>query len=211
MTAKSRVELFVGIFIITGLVILTAFVFFIRDFQIIKPGYKFDIVFGFANGLKIGAPVRFSGVDIGEIKNIKIFFDPKSKTTKVGVGVWVNNDARIPHDSDVWINTLGLLGEKYIEIMPGEDYSRLITEKDSIFGQDPIPMEEITKDIKELVSKTDEAVSGLNELLAKVKTGEGTIGKFFSDETVYKNIEELTDDIKRHPWKLFFKTKEKKK
>lgn len=211
MTAKSRVELYVGLFIIIGLVILTAFVFFIRDFQIIKPGYKFDIVFGFANGLKIGAPTRFSGVDIGEIKSIKIFSDSESKTTKVGVRVWVNKDAQIPSDSAVWINTLGLLGEKYIEIMPGKDYNRTLKENDTIFGQDPIPMEEITKEMKELVSKTDEAVTGLNEILSGIKTGEGTIGRFFSDDTVYKNIEELTDDLKRHPWKLFFKTKEKKK
>ena len=209
MTAKSRVELFVGAFIIIGLIILTSFVFFIRDFQIIKPGYRFDIAFSFANGLKIGAPTRFSGVDIGEIKSIKIFSDSKSGTTKVRVRVWVDKDTQIPSDSQVWINTLGLLGEKYIEIMPGKDYSRVVKENDTISGQDPIPIEEITKEMKKLVSKTNETVTGLNELLSRIKTGEGTIGKFFSDETVYKNIEELTDDLKRHPWKLFFKTKEK--
>src|SRR3989338_1097090 len=100
MTAKSRVELFVGVFIIIGLIILTAFVFFIRDLQIIKPGYRFDIAFGFANGLKIGAPTRFSGVDIGEIKSIKIFSDSKSKSTRVQVRVWVNKDAQIPFESE---------------------------------------------------------------------------------------------------------------
>lgn len=209
MTAKSRIELFVGAFIIIGLIILTSFVFFIRDFQIIKPGYRFDIAFSFTNGLKLGAPTRFSGVDIGEVKSIKIFSDSKSGTTKVWVRVWVSKDAQIPSDSKVWINTLGLLGEKYIEIIPGKDYQRIVKENDTILGQDPIPMEEITKEMKKLVSKTDETVTGLNELLSRIKTGEGTVGKFFSDETVYKNIEELTDDLKRHPWKLFFKTKEK--
>ena len=124
--------------------------------------------------------------------------------------VWVNKDAQIPSDSAVWINTLGLLGEKYIEIMPGKDYNRTLKENDTILGQDPIPMEEITKEMKELVSKTDEAVTGLNEILSGIKTGEGTIGRFFSDETVYKNIEELTDDLKRHPWKLFLKPKKKR-
>ena len=103
MTAKSRVELFVGAFIIIGLIILTSFVFFIRDFQIIKPGYRFDIAFSFANGLKIGAPTRFSGVDIGEIKSIKIFSDSKSGTTKVRVRVWVDKDTQIPSDSQVWL------------------------------------------------------------------------------------------------------------
>lgn len=211
MAAKPRVELFVGAFIIIGLIILTAFVFFIRDFQIIKPGYKFDIAFGFANGLKVGAPTRFSGVDIGEVKNIKIFSDSKSGTTSVRVLVWVSKDVQIPSDSKVWINTLGLLGEKYVEIMPGKDYGQIVRENDTLYGQDPIPLEEITKEMKKIALKTDETVTGLNELLSRIKAGEGTIGKLFYDETVYKNIEGLTDDLRRHPWKLFWKTKENKK
>ena len=73
MTGKSRLELTVGIFIVTGLIIFVSFVFLVRDFQIVKPGYKFDIIFGFANGLKVGSPVRLSGVDVGgsqEFRNI---------------------------------------------------------------------------------------------------------------------------------------------
>lgn len=211
MTAKSRMELIVGMFIIVGLIILISFVFLMRDFQIIKPGYRFDIVFGFANGLKIGAPARLSGVDIGEIKDIKIFYEPSSPQTKVRVRIWVKKDAQVPSDSKVWINTLGLLGEKYIEILPGTNYNSLVRENDVISGQDPVAMEEITEETKKLVLKIDEAVTGLNEVLAKIKNGEGNIGKLVYDEAIYRNIEELTDDLRRHPWKLFWKTKEKTK
>lgn len=213
MTTKTkfRLELAVGIFIIVGLIILVSFVFLIRDFQIIRPGYKFDIVFGFANGLKVGAPARLAGVDVGEVKGIEIFYEPDSLKTKVKVRVWVKKDAMVPSDSEAWINTLGLLGEKYLEIIPGKNYNLLVRENDTFMGQDPVAMEEITEKTKKLVLKIDETLSGLNDVLSKIKTGEGTIGKFIYDEVVYKNIEEMTDDLKRHPWKLFWKTKEKKK
>ena len=217
MTIKSRMELIVGLFIIIGLIILTSFVFLIRDFQIIKPGYRFNMVFGFANGLKVGAPVRLSGVDVGEIKSINIFYEPDSLKTKVRIHVWVKKDAQIPGDSQLLINTLGLLGEKYIEIMPGISYSSLVKENDTIPGQDPVAMETVTEDTRKLVLKIEEAVSGLNEVLKQVKTGEGTLGKFIYNDVVYKNLKEMTDDLKemsddlkRHPWKLFWKPKEPK-
>lgn len=209
MTIRSRLELTVGIFIIIGLIVFVSFVFLIRDFQIIKPGYRFDIVFGFANGLKISTPTRLAGVDVGEVQGIKIFYDAGEAQTKVRVRVWVKADAKIPSDSQVWINTLGLLGEKYIEIIPGKNYGSLVKEGDTLTGEDPVAMEEITEKTKELVLKIEESISGLNYVLEKIKAGEGTIGKLVNDETVYNNIEDLTDDLRRHPWKLFWKTKEK--
>jgi len=67
-----------------------------------------------------------------------------------------------------------------------------------------------------LVLKIEQAAGGLNDLLARIHTGQGTLGKLVYDETVYQNIsavsgdlKELTEDLKRHPWKLFFKPKEK--
>lgn len=217
MTAKSRIELGVGIFIVIGLIILVSFVFFISDFQFIKPGYQFDVVFGFANGLREGAPSRFAGVDIGEVKALRVFYDPEALKTKARVRVWVKEDSRIPSDSQVWINTLGLLGEKYLEIIPGANYNALVKAGDTIIGQDPVAMAEITEETKKLILKIEQATGGLNDLLARIKSGQGTLGKLVYDETVYQNIsavsgdlKELTEDLKRHPWKLFFKPKEKR-
>lgn len=209
MIARSRLELSVGIFIVIGLIILFFFVFLIRDFQIVKPGYRFDIVFGFANGVKMNAPVRLAGVDVGEVKGLSIYRDKDSNKTMVDILVWVNNSAKIPVNSEVWINTLGLLGEKYIEIIPGDNYGKVLRDKDVIRGKDPISMEEITEHTKELVLKIDDAISGLNGLLGKINKGEGTIGRLVFDETIYKNMEEMSEDLKQNPWKLLYRPKEK--
>lgn len=240
MTTKSRIELAVGIFIVIGLFILVSFVFFIKDFQIIKPGYNFNIIFGFANGVKVGAPVRLAGVDVGEVKDIDVISNYSAAATTVKVKVWVNKYVCVPQDSQVWINTLGLLGEKYIEIIPGKNYKLMVGSGHDISGSDPVPIDEITKEAKKIVAKLEDTLNGFNELLEKVKKGEGslgkliyddsmynninelvaklnsgqgTIGKLISDDAIYKNFEELSEDIKRHPWKLLFKTndvKEKK-
>jgi hypothetical protein len=44
----------------------------------------------------------------------------------------------------------------------------------------------------------------------RVKDGQGTVGKFLYDDKMYNDLESFAADIKKNPWKLLFKTKEKK-
>jgi len=200
---KTKLELRVGIFVFFGIIILVAFILLIGDYTSWTSGYIVDFNFGFSNGVKVGAPVRFAGVDVGEVKEIRLVSSDQDKKTNVRIKGWVKKDARIPVDSAVWVNTLGLLGEKYIEIMPGKDYSNFVKEGDCLIGTDPIPMQEVGELAKKVVEDVDTTIEKINK-------GEGTVGKFISDDKVYKEIEALVTDLRKNPWKLFWKTKEKK-
>jgi phospholipid/cholesterol/gamma-HCH transport system substrate-binding protein len=200
---KTRLELKVGIFVFTGLVILITFVLLIGDFKTWTSGFQVNFIFNFVNGVRVGAPVRFAGVDIGQVKAIKFIFLPGEQKTQVQVVGWLKKEVNLPSDSTVWVNTLGLLGEKYIEIMPGKDYAKCVTANQSLVGTDPIPMHEIGQLAKNIVEDLDESI-------VKIKNKEGTIGKLLYDDAIYKELEALIIDIRKHPWKLFWKTKEKK-
>jgi len=199
---KTKMEFKVGFFVCMGLLLLGTFILSIGGFKTWTSGYKVKISFNFVNGVKLGAPVRFAGLDVGQVKSLKIVFDPKEQKSKIEVLCWLKKDVKIPEDSTIWVNTLGLLGEKYIEIMPGKQYEKCVTQGQMISGQDPMPMHEVT----ELAKKIGQNLSAIVE---KVKLGEGTIGKLLNDDTVYKNLEALSDDLRRHPWKLFWKTTNK--
>lgn len=197
---KTRLELKVGVFVFIGLVILAVFILSIGGFKTWTSGYRVNFTYNFVNGVKIGAPVRFAGVDVGVIKRINFFIPQGKKEKKIELQCWVKSGIKIPLDSTIWVNTLGLLGEKYIEIMPGEDYAHCLAANQSMVGIDPVPMHEIFRTAKSMV----EAIN------AGLANKEGTIGKLLYDDTVYKNLEAFTDDIRKYPWKLFFRTKEKK-
>lgn len=200
---RTRLELKVGIFVLIGLIILVMFVLLIGDFKTWTKGYnRVNFIFNFVNGVKLGAPVRFAGVDIGEVKDINFVFSAAENKTKVSITGWLRKDIKIPADSNVWINTLGLLGEKYIEIIPGEDYAKFIVSGDSLTGEEPLAMHEIGEIAKNIASDIDETV-------LQIKNSQGTIGKLLYDDTIYKEMEELVKDLRAHPWKLFFKGKEK--
>ncbi|MDP3732825.1 MAG: MlaD family protein [Candidatus Omnitrophota bacterium] len=200
---QSKLELKVGVFVFTGLVILTSFILSMKDFKNIAAGYELNFIFNFANGVKIGAPVRFAGVDVGEIKEINFVTTPDDPKPKVRIIGSVKKEIRVPVDSTVWVNTLGLLGEKYIEIMPGKDFGNTLTPKQALVGVDPIPMQEISVLAKDIAKHLDES-------LTRIINKEGTVGKLLYDDAIYKELDALITDIRKHPWKLFWKTKEKK-
>ena len=70
-----------------------------------------------SHGIKVGAPVRLSGVDTGNITRIAI----DSSSGKVSLTFTVNNDIRplLRRDAAVLIRPMGLLGDKYLELLPG--------------------------------------------------------------------------------------------
>lgn len=199
---KTRLELKVGIFVFIGLVILVTFVLLIGDFKTWTSGYNVNFTFNFVNGVKVGAPIRFSGVDAGEVKDIEFVFVPQENKMKVKIIGWVREEAKIPVDSTVWVNTLGLLGEKYIEVMPGEDRKNYLSAGGNLIGNDPIAMHEVAQLVKNITDDLDESI-------VKIKNQEGTIGKLLYDDTIYKELEALIMDIRKHPWKLFWEPKKK--
>ncbi|MCG2713618.1 MAG: MlaD family protein [Candidatus Omnitrophica bacterium] len=200
---KTKLELKVGIFVFVGLIILVFFILSIGGFKTWSSGYRINLNFNFVNGVKVGAPVRFAGVDVGEVKKVSLEFIPQENRSKVHLEVWIRNIIKIPVDSTVWVNTLGLLGEKYVEIIPGTDYVNCLKVDDSLVGIDPLPIHQIFKNAESILHNLDDGI-------IKIRNQEGTLGKLIYNDEIYNQLEALVTDIRKNPWKLFIKTKEKK-
>jgi len=199
---KTKTELKVGIFVFIALIILVSFILLIGGFRTWAAGYKIKFIFNFINGVKVGAPVRFSGFDVGEVKHIGFLGKPGKEETKIEITAWIKNHLRIPLDSTVWVNTLGLLGERYIEIMPGKDFAHPVLVGGTLVGTDPVATQELTRMAKSIAENLEQIVAG-------VKEEKGTIGKLIFDDTIYNELEAFVQDIRKHPWKLLIKGKDK--
>ncbi|MDP6685811.1 MAG: MlaD family protein, partial [Candidatus Omnitrophota bacterium] len=236
MFTRSNFELKVGIFIFIGLLILSIIVFSVGNFYSIKRGYTIDITFSFANGISVGAPVRYAGVEVGEVQDIGVYFDDQENKPMVKLNIWVAQNTWINEDAKATINTLGLLGEKYLEIVPGTRQTTLLKKGDVMRGKDPVSTEELTRETKKTIAKLDAMIGSLNEFLGdeemrgSVKNtlsnleslsmdlrkfvtlateGEGTIGRLLTDDKLYNDIDDMILDIKKNPWKLLYKPKQK--
>ncbi|HPN88886.1 MAG TPA: MlaD family protein [Candidatus Omnitrophota bacterium] len=232
MPRESHLEFKVGFFIVLAFIGFVVFIFSVSDSSVFEKGDTLKVVFKFANGLKRSAPVRIAGVDEGIVKDIKLFFDEKDGIIKAEVEMWIKKGIRIPSDSVVIINQLGLMGEKYVEIMPGINREEFLRNGQKLIGKDPISQEAISEKIMQVSEKLDGVAGGLkgfiqddkntsslsktlenlsavtgnfNQVMIQINKGEGTIGKLLYDNAIYEDLKGLTADLKQNPWKLLYK------
>lgn len=113
----TRREVRVGIFISGAFILLALLILFVGDVQELfkKPGYRVYAVFDSALGLEKNAAVKMAGIKIGLVKDITL----DGRRARVTMSIYPNY--RIPHGSRVTLASLGILGEKYVEIVPGKE------------------------------------------------------------------------------------------
>jgi phospholipid/cholesterol/gamma-HCH transport system substrate-binding protein len=109
-------ELRTGIFVAAAIFILAVFIFIVGDLTVLfrKSGYSLSVTFDSAAGLDKRAAVKMAGVPVGYVKDIRL------SRRQAEVLMTIYPDVEIPKDSRATFSALGLLGEKYIEILPGE-------------------------------------------------------------------------------------------
>lgn len=229
MSRDNGLEMKVGFFVFLAVLALTFFIISVSDLSIFEKGRHIQVVFGFASGLRESAPVRLAGVEVGLVKKLQVFVDRNDGgRTKVRVTAWIKDDIDIPADSKITINQLGILGEKYLEIIPGNSTDTIKDDSVTV-GQDPVPIERITEGVATLMTKLQVTVDGVNNgiltdknkkslevalegiaaLGTDLKEGRGTLGKLLTDESIYNNLDDLTSDLKGNPWKLLYRPKPK--
>jgi phospholipid/cholesterol/gamma-HCH transport system substrate-binding protein len=108
-------ELRIGIFVGTAIFILAVFIFIVGDMSVLfkSSGYTVSADFETAVGLDKRAAVKMAGVPIGYVKDIKLV------RRRAQVFLTIYPQVEIPKDSQVTFSSIGLLGEKHVEIIPG--------------------------------------------------------------------------------------------
>src|SRR3989344_6909160 len=238
---KAGLELKVGIFVFVALAGLATLVFKAGDFYL-KPGYTIRITFNSVSGVEKGTPVRLAGVNVGEIKEVHIIRDAQG-ATQVEMTAWIMKGASIEEGAEARINSLGLLGEKYVEIIPGTGGNKTLSDGGTLNGKSPVGMDKFTESGNRLISKMEYTFDNVNEVvadtkfkvslkntfgnaegvtenlreasddlkdtmksarigMARLRDGEGSIGRLMKNDTMAKDMEAFVKDIKAHPWKL---------
>ena len=187
-------KLKVGIVITIALVVVFLAVMFAGNIEkIFAPKVSVYAVVNDVKGLREGSPVWFSGVEIGSVKRIQFTIHHKIK-----IEMSIVSDALkyLRTDSMANILTLGLLGDKYVEITPGSNIAEDLKVGEVIMGSTQIEIQDVVETSQESIAKIADFVVMLEELLVKVDKGEGTISKFIQNPDVYDNLSATLGELK---------------
>jgi phospholipid/cholesterol/gamma-HCH transport system substrate-binding protein len=190
--AKTTSTVKIGIFILLGLTVLVIGIFMIGDKRALFSStmeiktYFYDI-----QGLKSGATVRLSGIDVGTVKNVSIVDDT---TGRVEVLLNIKNDVArfIRTDTRASIETEGLVGNKVVVLRIGTSSAEPVYDGGVIHSQEPIGFAEVIEETQGIMQYTKELTKDLSEIVARVNRGEGSIGKLLVDEQLYEDATHLT-------------------
>jgi len=191
---KTGAEFKVGIFVIIALLILSGLVVRAGDFYM-KPGYTLHLLFNAINGVDVGSPVRLAGVNVGEAKAIHVVRDTEGHT-QVQVDALINQGVYIEEDARMRIDSLGFLGEKYIEIIPGTKVDKLLANGGMLTGQAPKGVEAMVDAGGRLVQTLQTAADHMNDIVGDPQFKTSVKGTFVDADTAAKNFIQTSEDLK---------------
>jgi len=143
-----------------------------------------------AGGLRVGAPVRLQGVDIGNVTRIRVVSDPARKLTPVEVTMKVNTlyHASLRKDSLTTLSTAGVLGETYVDINSAPARGLEAQEGDVLATQDTPQLEDVVRASQSTLQNLDALEKRVDRILAFVESGQGSLGKVVYDPSLYNRL-----------------------
>jgi phospholipid/cholesterol/gamma-HCH transport system substrate-binding protein len=185
--------------VIIGLAILATGIFFISGpTGFFSRRYTLKTYISEAGGLREGAQVRLAGVAVGNVRRIQISSYPeRARAVEIVMSVVRTYQHEIRADSVASIETVGLLGESYVDITRGSP------------GQEMLPDGGVLKssneaDIKRVVQNADDVIinlrtlsAKLNDITSQMQSGKGSVGKLIYDQTLYNHLNRTTETLDR--------------
>ncbi len=178
----------VGLFVLFGVVLLTGIVFAIGDSRRFwDPKVSYTTSFGDVSGLKIGAPVRMGGVDVGTVTHVGHSANAADARIYVTLSVVRSEAERIRTDCIARVANKGLLGDKMIEISVSTTNGA-----PQLASNDPVKSEDPT-DFSKYLARLDGITASAQAALTNVEQAT----KAFSDpkfaEDVQGTVHSLND------------------
>ena len=180
MSSDSHRLVRVGSFALGALVLFAVILVVLGDRQnLFTPKNRYLVRFTSVGGLNTGSSVQLNGVEVGRVEEISL---PTATGTPL-IDVWIAIDRRyherIRSDSIARIKTLGLLGDKFLEVTTGSVGAAEVPPRGEIQAAERTNVDELVASGEDLVENILSVSHSLDLVLARIERGEGVIGQLF--------------------------------
>jgi len=191
-TPKFKIRL--GLFVAGGFVLFVLAIFFIGKQQnLFNPVFKLTTKFHSISGLQVGSNIRFSGINVGTVDNITIIND-----STVRVDMLIKKDVQqfIKADSEAGIGSEGIIGDRILIITQGSDDAPMAKAGQQIASKEPVEMDAIMTSLQVTIDNAAIITYQLAEIMIKINSGSGTIGRLIQDSTIAENLNQTIENLK---------------
>ena len=187
----------VGLLVLAAAAVIALAVLLIGDRQnLFKPKNRYFIRLVSVTGLQVGSQVQLNGVNVGSVEKIVLPADMGQNLLEVWISVDSRYELRIRRDSVARIKTLGLLGDKYVELTSGSPAAGMIPEDGEIPASPQTNVEQFTQAGEDVMYNVVTISHQLAEILGRMERGEGILGELTTEvEPGRKATTELLDTL----------------
>jgi phospholipid/cholesterol/gamma-HCH transport system substrate-binding protein len=157
----SSAEVKSGMLIFFSIALLIGLTFLLGSFMVGETKTR-QLRYGYISGLEQNAPVHFAGREVGKVEKIEI---QPNQERPILVTIRIADFVVLRKDSGAFIDTLGMMGEKIVELSPGSLSQQELGSKDILEGVDPIPMHLMIRKMNDLSDRMDDMTTALEPML----------------------------------------------
>lgn len=189
-------NLYAGLFFIIGIVLICVVVLSIgMEKGITQPKFKIQVLFREVGGLMIGAPIRFSGVQVGTVGKIDFLKEEvMGRNVAVTFNLFLRYKDQIEQGYSFRIKTEGILGQKFVEISKDRtDQRRRLDFHASLIGEDPLDVQDLAEtfgkaaiSLQETARATDSAMLEIRDRFKALKRVLNRVEQRLIDGTLFK-------------------------
>jgi phospholipid/cholesterol/gamma-HCH transport system substrate-binding protein len=182
MEDERRLELRVGLTIFVAAVVLSVGLLWFQGFEIGKRSYEITAIFPMVGGIDPGDEVNVNGVEKGEVKRVRLV------GSDVHIRMAIYTDVRIPDDSQIILQTIGIMGERVVSIILG-DSERYLEPGSTMQGIYDPGMSEVLASFGNVMGDLSELTKDISAIAETLTEGEDL-------RRAVANLAEITDDLK---------------
>jgi phospholipid/cholesterol/gamma-HCH transport system substrate-binding protein len=185
--AKLSAEAKVGLLVLGGAVILLYMTFAVGKYEFgAKKGYVLEATFDSVAGIDDKAAIRMAGVKIGFVEKVALEDGRARLVLRIDPGV------KIARGSEAGVKTMGLLGDKYVEIIPRRktEYGAESPEQSPFYREGEL-IETTTSP-----SDVDKLVSQLSAIADDIKQVTASLRQVFGTERGARSMEDILADLR---------------
>lgn len=198
--AMSR-EVRVGLFLVVAFLILIALFELLGKETFFARMVEYKTSFKSIPGLKLGDPVRLAGVDVGNVRDIRVI------GARVEVVIRVKPGTPVKTDSIATIKLTSLLGTNFVDLTFGSPAAQMAPPGSLLQSAEPPDLntllarlndaagevQTLAKQVNEGLGKSLEPISGafqsMDRIAKQIEKGQGTLGKLIANDDLYREIQ----------------------
>jgi len=189
---KYKVRL--GLFVAGGLALFVLTIFIIgKQKNLFNPVFKLTSTFYNVSGLQVGNNIRFSGINVGTVDNIRIIND---STVRVDMLIRKEVHQFIKTDCGVAIGSEGIIGDRLLTISQGSADAKPAKEGQELASTEPVETDAIMASLQVTAGNAEIISQQLAEIMYEINGGQGTLGRLIQDTTIAENLNQTIVNLK---------------